>query len=111
MIKLIVLYNLQPIVDEDKFLEWRLTTHQENNMAVPGVIQSDFVRIDQEWPKGAEPPYRFMTTAVWPDKDSFEKAFYDSAYQESLQENLKMLKDPVFLISEILTHEMKEAAT
>ena len=108
MIKLTVLYNLQPFVDESEFLEWRLTTHQENNMAVPGVIQSDFARIDLEWPQGNKPQYRFMTTAVWPDRECFEKAFYDPEYQDSLQENLKMLKEPVFLISEILTQDTKE---
>ena len=108
MIRMTVLYNLQPYVDEAEFLEWRLTVHQQNNMSVPGVIQSDFARISQVWPNGEKPPYRFMTTAVWPDKESFEAAFYDPAYQESLQENLKMLKEPLFLISEILTHETKE---
>lgn len=79
-------------------------------MSVSGVIQSDFARIDQVWPNGKKAPYRFMTTADWPDMESFENAFYDPGYQESLQENLKMLKEPVFLISEILIHESKEEA-
>ncbi len=108
MIRLTVLYNLQPHVDEDKFLEWRLTDHQEANMAVPGVIRSDFARIDRGWPEGVKPPYRFMTTADWPDMESFQNGFYDPAVQAGLQENLKMLKEPVFLISEILIHETKE---
>ena len=110
MIRLTVLYNLQPFVDEAEFLEWRLTEHQKNNMSVSGVVQSDFARIDQVWPNDAKSPYRFMTTADWPDMESFENAFYDPAYQKSLQENLKMLKEPVFLISEILIHESKEEA-
>ncbi len=109
MIRLTVLYNLQPYVDEKEFLEWRLTAHQEANMSVPGVIRSDFARIEQEWSEGTQPPpYQFMTTADWPDMESFQNAFYDPDYQEALQENLKMLKDPIFLISEILIHETKE---
>lgn len=108
MIKLTVLYNLKSSVDESEFLEWRLTTHQKDNMSVPGVLRSDFNRIDEVWPNGKKPPYRFMTTAVWPDKESFEAAFFDPAYQEALKENLKMLLDPVFLISEILAHEEKD---
>jgi len=108
MIRLTVLYNLQPYVDENEFLEWRLTDHQEENMGIPGVIRSDFARIDGGWPDGAAPPYRFMTTADWLNMESFERGFYDTAVQASLQENLKMLKEPVFLISEILIHESKE---
>lgn len=108
MIRLTVLYNLQPYVDEKEFLEWRLTDHQQANMSVPGVIRSDFARIEQAWPGDTPPPYQFMTTADWPDMESFEKAFYDPAYQKKLRENLKMLKDPVFLISEILIHETRE---
>jgi hypothetical protein len=108
MIRLTVLYNLQPYVDEDEFLQWRLTDHQEENMSIPGVIRSDFARIDQSWPPETNPPYRFMTTADWPDMATFESAFYAPANLEGLQKNLKMLKDPVFLISEILIHENKE---
>ena len=108
MIRLTVLYNLQPDVDEAEFLEWRLTDHQAENMSVPGVIRSDFARIDRGWPGDTPPPYRFMTTADWPDMESFQNAFYDPAYQAGLQENLKLLKEPVFLISEILIHETKE---
>ncbi|MCG8352522.1 MAG: hypothetical protein MI924_32555 [Chloroflexales bacterium] len=109
MIRLTVLYNLQPYVDEKEFLEWRLTRHQQANMSVPGVIRSDFARIEQAWPDEAHSPlYQFMTTADWPDMESFQNAFYDPAYQESLRENLKILKDPLLLISEILIEETKE---
>ena len=108
MIRLTVLYNLQPYVDEDEFLQWRLTDHQEENMSVPGVLRSDFARINRGWPSATNAPYRFMTTADWPDMATFESAFFDPAYQENLQKNLKMLKDPVFLISEILINEIKE---
>ncbi len=108
MIRLTVLYNLSPFVDEDEFLEWRLTDHQKENMSISGVIRSDFSRIDRGWPDGTNPPYRFMTTADWPDMESFQKGFYNPDALSKLQENLKMLKDPVFLISEILVQETKE---
>ena len=109
MIRLTVLYNLQPYVDENEFLEWRLTDHQEENMSSPGVLRSDFARIEAGWPEGSTPPYRFMTTADWPDMESFERGFYNADMQAGLEENLKMLKEPVFLISEILIHETNEA--
>jgi hypothetical protein len=105
MIRLTVLYNLQPYVDEKEFLEWRLTDHQKSNMAISGVLRSDFARIDTAYPEDPDPPYRFMTTADWPDMESFRSSFYDPEYQKSLQENIKMLKEPLFLISEILVQE------
>lgn len=108
MIRLTVLYNLQPDVDEGEFLRWRLTDHQAENIGMPGVMRTDFARIDRGWPEGATPPYRFMTTADWPDMESFENAFYNPGFQAGLRENLKMLDEPVFLISEILIHESKE---
>lgn len=108
MIRLTVLYNLQPHVDESEFLEWRLTDHQEENMGSPGVLRSDFARIEAVWPAGGRPPYRFMTTADWPDMETFERSFYAADMQAGLEENLKMLKEPLFLISEILVQESNE---
>ena len=108
MIRLTVLYNLHPFVDEEEFLEWRLGEHQQANMAASGVLRSDFARIREAWPPGADPPYRFMTTADWPDMESFRRDFFNPAAQERLQENLKMLKDPIFLIGEILASDSKE---
>ena len=105
MIRLTVLYNLQPYVDEKEFLEWRLTDHQKENMSIGSVLRSDFARIEASFPDGIEPPYRFMTTADWPDMESFRANFYDPEYQVSLRENLKLLKEPVFLVSEILVDE------
>lgn len=105
MIRLTVLYNLMPHVDEKEFLEWRLSEHQQENMSVGSVLRSDFARIEETYPAGAEPPYRFMTTADWPDMESFKASFYDPEYQKRLQENLKLLHDPLFLISEILVEE------
>jgi len=105
MIRLTILYNLQPDMDEDEFLAWRLTEHQAENMSSPGVLRSDFARIDGSWPDGTPSPYRFMTTADWPDRESFEASFYDLDAQVGLQEDIKRLKDPLFLISEILVQE------
>ena len=109
MIRLTVLYNLQPYVDETEFLEWRLIDHQEENMAAQGVLRSDFSRILEGYPLDSKPSYQFLTTADWPDMESFRNDFYDEDYQVNLRENLKMLKDPVFLISEIMINETKEA--
>jgi len=102
MIRLTVLYNLPPGADEAEFLEWRLGEHQESNVSMPGVVRTDFARIDGSYPKGAEPPYRFMTIAEWADRETFEKAFYDPARRQGLEESLKRITDYVFLVSEIL---------
>ncbi len=103
MIRLTVLYNLPPGTDEAEFLRWRLTDHQAANAATPGILRTDFARIETAWPEDVKSPYRFMTIVDWPDRDSFERAFYAPEMQASLQENLKKIADPVFLISEVLT--------
>jgi len=103
MIRLTVLYNLAPGADEDEFLRWRLSDHQAANAATPGILRTDFARIESAWPEGTPSPYRFMTIVEWPDRESFEKAFYDPAMQASMTNNLSKLANPVFMISEILT--------
>lgn len=103
MIRLTVLYNLPADADEDAFLRWRLTEHQVANAAAHGVVRTDFGRVDAVWPPGASVPYRFMTTADWPDRATFERAFYDPDALAGLRANLSKLADPIFLISEILT--------
>lgn len=108
MIRLTVLYNLAPDTDEEEFLEWRLSDHQEANLAIPGVVRTDFARIDDSWPTDTEPRHRYMTTVDWPDRESFEEGFYDPEVQAELEENLALLSDPVFLISEILINQAKE---
>jgi hypothetical protein len=45
MVKLTVIYTLPENADHEEFLKWRTTEHQESNMAVPGVIKSDFYAI------------------------------------------------------------------
>jgi hypothetical protein len=109
MIRLTVLYNLKPFVDEEEFLQWRLMEHQNANASIHGVIRTDFARIDAAWPPETKPPYRFMTTLDWADLENFKQGFYDPEVQAGLKKNMEMLSDPVFLISEILTIETKEA--
>lgn len=101
MVRLTVLYNLAPGVDEEEFLRWRLGPHQEENASQPGVLHTDFGVVQGAWPDDAAIPYRFMTTADWPDLETFRAAFYDPEYQVTLRANLAKLDSPLFLISEI----------
>ena len=103
MIRLPVLDNLPPGTDEEAFLHWRLTEHQASNASMPGVLRTDFGRIDGSWPPDTKPPHRFMTIAEWPDRAAFERAFHADDAQTDLRANLDKLADPIFLISDILT--------
>jgi len=109
VIKLTVLYNLPPGADHEEFLKWRTTTHQEENMAVPGVIKSDFYAIKSAWGQ-AEPPYRYLTEAYYPDMETFEKSFFDPDYQAKMTEWRKLLADPIYLISEEVLSGSAEGA-
>jgi hypothetical protein len=103
MVKLTVVYNLPPGADHEEFLKWRTTTHQTENMAMPGVIKTDFYVIKSAWKKD-QAPYRYMTEAYFPDMETFEKTFYDPDYQTSLARSLERIADPLFLISqEVIT--------
>jgi hypothetical protein len=108
MIRLTVLYNLPPDQDEDEFLQWRLGEHQAANMSIEGVVASQFHKVFGD-AGGAVPAYRFMTTVDWPDRESFEKGFYDPRVQAELDENLKKISDPLFLVSECLVSESNES--
>jgi hypothetical protein len=107
MIKLTVMYNLAEGSDHDEFIRWRTTEHQEENMAIPGVLKSDFYVVKEAWKKDSL-PYRYMTEAYWPDMETFKQAFFDPEYQKQLTESLAKIKDPLFLISEELLSETKE---
>lgn len=107
MIKLTVMYNLPPGADHEEFIRWRTSEHQRDNMAVPGVIKSDFYVIEEAW-KSKELPYRYMTEVYWPDMKSFRDAFFDPDYQKELSESLKKIEDPLFLISEEVLSESNE---
>jgi uncharacterized protein (TIGR02118 family) len=99
MIKLTVLYNLPPGADHEAFLHWRTTEHQAENMAMPGIIKSDFYMIKEAWQR-TEAPYRYMTEAYFPDMETFRRSFFDPEYQAKLSVSLKLIADPLFLISE-----------
>ncbi|PJF40514.1 MAG: hypothetical protein D6737_15010 [Chloroflexi bacterium] len=106
MIRLTVLYNLPEGADEDEFLEWRLGPHQTSNESMPGVVLTNFARIDYQWTSenpNADAPYRFMTIVEWPDRAAFEAAFYNPEAQAKLKEDIKLIADPLFFVSEILT--------
>lgn len=99
MLKLTVMYNLPPGADHEEFLRWRTTEHQEENMAIPGIIKSDFYVVKEAWQR-EDLPYRYVTEAYFPDMETFRKSFFDPEYQQKLAESLKLIADPLFLISE-----------
>ena len=105
MVKLTVIYDLPPGADHEEFLKWRTTTHQKENMSVPGVIKSDFYAIKKVWKKETM-PYRYVTEAYYPDMETFEKSFFDVDYQLELAESLKRIAEPLFLISEEVISEV-----
>ena len=102
MIRLIVMYNLPEGADEAAFLDWRLNHHQGANAALPGVLRTDFARVAQAWPNAAIPRFRFVTTLEWPDRRTFENAFYAATVQAELVENIKRLAEFEYSICEIL---------
>jgi hypothetical protein len=99
MVKLTVMYSLPPGADHEEFIRWRTTEHQEENMAIPGIIKSDFYVVKEAW-QCEDLPYRYVTEAYFPDMETFRKSFFDPEYQEKLAESLKLIADPLFLISE-----------
>ncbi len=105
MVKLTVVYNLPPGADHEEFLKWRTTTHQKENMAIPGVVKTDFYVIKSAWKKDRA-PYRYMTEAYFPDMETFQTTFYDPDYQAALAKSLERIADPLFLISEEVITEI-----
>ena len=107
MVKLTVVYNLPPGADHAEFLKWRTSTHQEENMAMPGILKTDFYAIKSAWKK-EQLPYRYITEAYFPDMATFEKTFFDPDYQAALAKSLERIVDPLFLISdEVITQVAK----
>lgn len=103
MIRLTVLYKLAEGVNEDEYIRWRLSSHKAYVDSMPGVLRSDFCRIDESWPDDVAPRFRFQTTVDWPDRASYEKAFLNDQAQADLRENVKKLGDHLFLVSEVLS--------
>jgi hypothetical protein len=100
MIRLTVMYNLPEGTDEAEFLKWRLGEHQAENESMPGLIRTDFARIYEGYPRELKPKHRFMTIAEFPDKETFEQAFWSPEGMADFEESLKRLSDYVFYISE-----------
>lgn len=103
MIRLTVLYSLPEGADEEEYVAWRQSTHQEYVQSMPGVLRSDFCRITDSWPDGVMPGFRFQTTVDWPDRASFDAAFFNDAAQAKLRENLKKIGEYSFVVSEIVS--------
>ncbi|MCS7259631.1 MAG: hypothetical protein NZ765_02455 [Anaerolineae bacterium] len=74
MVKLTVLYNLPPGADQEAFLRWRTTEHQQENLAIPGLLKADFYIVRETWQQ-PRPPYRYMTEAYFPDMETL-RAFF-----------------------------------
>ncbi len=107
MVKLTVLYNLPPGADHEAFIHWRTTEHQRDNMAMPGVIKSDFYIVKSAWRK-SETPYHYQTDAYFSDMATFERSFHDPSYQAALAVSLERIADPLFLVSEeVLSEEIR----
>ncbi|UCC85675.1 MAG: EthD domain-containing protein [Anaerolineales bacterium] len=104
MVKLTVMYNLPPDADHEEFIRWRTTQHQAENMAIPGIIKSDFYVVKEAWQREGL-PYQYMTEAYFPDMETFRNSFFDREYQAKLAESLKLIVDPLFLISEEVLSE------
>ena len=106
MIKVTVLYNLPPDVDEEEFVRWRTTTHHAANISRPGVVRADFYRVlgtpqlPPDHPASATAPYRFVTESYWPDLASFRASWDDPEEQARLLPAIAKISDAVFLVSE-----------
>ena len=72
----IVLYKLADNMDEDEFVQWRRSTQKQSVESMPGVLRTDFSRIGRSWPEDMAPKFRFQTIVDWPDRESFENAFF-----------------------------------
>ena len=105
MVKVTVLYNLPPGSDEAAFLRWRTGEHHAANVARPGVIRSDFYAVvgtpllGPDRPAGAA-PYRFVTEAYYPDRETYRAAWEDPEEQARLLPAIAKIADALFLVSE-----------
>lgn len=102
MIRLTVLYNLARGSDEAAYVAWRMSAHADYIRAMPGVVNASFGRIVEEWSSGTANGYRFQSTVEWPDRPSFERAFYTDQAQADLKRNLEKLGDYRFIVTEML---------
>lgn len=103
MIRLTVLYNLAEGYDEDEFIRWRNSEHSKYVDSMSNVVRNEFSRIDDISPDGMLPSFRFQTIVDWPDRESFEAAFYSEKAQEKLREDQEKIGSQVFIVSEFLS--------
>jgi uncharacterized protein (TIGR02118 family) len=108
MVKLTVLYNLSPDADHEAFVKWRTESHQQKLVKLPGLIETTFYVIQDS--REGPAPYRYMSELFFPDQESFERAFYDSAFQAGLKEDLKRIVNPLFLVSRQLARRTWEGS-
>lgn len=104
MIRLTVLYNLTEGYDEEAFIEWRLAEQSKYVDSMSGVLRNEFSRIEDVSPDSALPKYRFQTIVDWPNRESFEAAFYSDEAQNKLRKDQEKIGDQVFIVSELLSH-------
>jgi len=103
MIRLTVLYNLPAGADEGAYVAWRLSAHADYIRKMPGVLKADFGRVVDQWSRNETAGYHFQSTVEWPDRASFEHAFYDEQAQADLRKNVEKIGDYRFLVTEIVT--------
>ena len=108
MIQLTVLYSLVEGSDPEAYVAWRLSAHADYIRQMPGVVRSSFGRVLEQWSSHAPVDYAFQSTVEWPDRPSFERAFYNDKSQADLKENLGKLGDYKFVVSEILAESQGE---
>ena len=100
MVKLTGLYNLKPGADHEAFVKWRTTPDMEIPKNLPGLKEAYFYRIQDS--REGPAPYRYMSELIFPDQETFEKAFYAPAFQEGLKKAHEDIVAPLFLISDQL---------
>ncbi len=105
MIRLTVLYDLAGGNDPEAYVAWRVSSHADYIRQMPGVLRASFGRILEQWSSHAPVNYTFQSTVEWPDRETFERAFYNDQAQADLKENLKKLGDYRFVVSEIIAGE------
>ncbi|MEQ8205081.1 MAG: hypothetical protein RIA65_02815 [Woeseia sp.] len=105
MIRLTTLYSLADGQDEDEFIHWRNSEHRKYVNSMSNVVRNEFSRIDDIAPDGVLPTFRFQTIVDWPDRESFEAAFYSKEAQLRLRKDQDKIGTQVFIVSELLSCE------
>lgn len=107
MVKLTVMYNLPDGADHEAFLKWRTGPHQSSNASMPKVLKTDFYAAKPTMM--GEPAYRYITEAYFETMGDLENAFFTEQAQAKLKEDVKRIKDQIFLISEEVTTTITKA--